>query len=390
VEAAPRAQNRANPEWRYANPVRIVFGWGTLARIGELVGARRYALVSYGEPVLAEPAARLPALAGPPVAVIDQVVPNPNFAALEEACQRCGAARPRPEVLVALGGGSVIDTAKVLAAADGDFARVRRYLETGEGAEALDALPIIALPSTAGTGSEVTPWATVWDTQASKKHSLSLPALYPEHAVVDPALTLGAPRELTVSTGLDALSHALESVWNVNANPVSAQFAICAAREVLAVLPVLVGELGNRELRERMARAALFAGLAFSNTKTALAHSLSYPITLRHGVPHGIACSFSLPVVMRLAMGTDTECDATLQAVFGPDLTAGADRLETWLVELGVSVDPEDYGLGADEWPRTVAAALEGERGQNLIAQADAHPDGARQTGPSGDGARRS
>ena len=362
--------------WEYANPVRILFGRGALERVAGLVDARAYALVTYGEPFFAELAARIVEPAGLPALVIDRVIPNPDFASLAEACRLFGGASRRPEVLVALGGGSVIDTAKVVAAAGDDFARVRRYLESGEGVERLSALPIIAVPTTAGTGSEVTAWATVWDTEASKKYSLSLPGLYPEHAVVDPALTLGAPRELTVSTGLDALSHALESIWNVNASPVSARFSLFAAREVLAVLPGLVGDLGNQDLRERMARAALLAGLGFSNTKTALAHSLSYPITLRQGVPHGIACSFSLPAVMRLASGADPQCDARLREIFGADLEAGADRLEAFLQDLGVSVNPADYGIPAAEWPRTIAAALEGERGQNFIVKADAGPSG--------------
>jgi len=112
-----------------------------------------------------------------------------------------------------------------------------------------------------------------------------------EVAIVDPELTLRMPQSLTISTGLDALSHALESIWNRNINPVSIEFAIAAAHEVLATLPAVITDPRNLDLRTRMAQAALFAGLAFSNTKTALAHSISYPITLDYGVPHGIAWS---------------------------------------------------------------------------------------------------
>src|SRR6185503_2425394 len=103
--------------------------------------------------------------------------------------------------------------------------------------EALSATPIIAVPTTAGTGSEVTSWATVWDTQSAKKYSLSRPGLYPGHALIDPALMTGKSRQLTISTGLDALSHALESLWNVNANPVSMHHAVVAARDILTVMP---------------------------------------------------------------------------------------------------------------------------------------------------------
>jgi phosphonate metabolism-associated iron-containing alcohol dehydrogenase len=200
-----------------------------------------------------------------------------------------------------------------------------------------------------------------------KKYSLARPNLYPTHAVVDPRLMLGKPRLLTISTGLDALSHALESLWNLNNNPVSANHAVLAARNVLEVLPKLARDLGNVELRSQMAMAALFAGLAFSNTKTAVAHSLSYPITLKHGVQHGIACSFSLPMVLRSVEGVGGLCEDSLKQIFGDDLAAGADRLEAFMGALGVSCNPSAYTVERQEWGHLVEDALEGERGRNFL-----------------------
>ena len=142
-----------------------------------------------------------------------------------------------------------------------------------------------------------------------------------------------------------------------------------AALEILSVLPEVAGQGENLTLRVRMARAALFAGLAFSNTKTALAHSLSYLITLDYGVPHGIACSFTLPMVMRSAVGEDATCDAALRRIFGEDLNRGVDRLERFLADLGVSVDPADHGLRSWHWSEIVKNALVGERGMNFIAR---------------------
>ena len=98
------------------------------------------------------------------------------------------------------------------------------------------------------------------------------------------------PLGLTISTGLDALSHSMESIWNINANPVSASHAIQASKLVLENLPLLSKDLRNIELRSNIARACVHAGLAFSNTKTAIAHNLSYPVTLNYGIQHGIAC----------------------------------------------------------------------------------------------------
>lgn len=357
--------------WTYNNPVKIEFGSGALGNIGAYVDGRGYALVTYGEPIFQVLAEKIMLAAGPARVVIRNIDTNPDFTTLTQSCRQYAAA-DGIEVIVALGGGSVIDAAKVLAAANGDFAVIRRFLETGEGEEGLSAVPIIAIPTTSGTGSEVTRWATVWDTEAQKKYSLNLPGLYPETALVDPELMREAPRGLTISTGLDALSHALESIWNVNANPVSSALAVAAASEVLEVLPTLADDLGNLDCRARMARAAMIAGLAFSNTKTALAHSVSYPVTLRHGVPHGIACSFSLAMVMRWVIGSDADCDASLRRIFGPDLTAGTERLEEFLERLGVATRPEDHGIDPAEWKELLEDALAGERGRNFLGDGNA------------------
>ena len=353
--------------WTYENPVRIRFGAGSLDGIGGLVHGRAYCLVTYDQAIFHDIAQRIAVTAGPAALTIDNVIPNPNFDMLTEACARFAAAQPVPQVIVALGGGSVIDAAKVVAAGGKGFDAVKRFLEDGVGEDALTAIPIIAIPTTAGTGSDVTSWASVWDTDNGRKYSLSRRSLYATDALIDPELMVGMPRELTVSTALDALSHSLESIWNVNGNPISTNHAVNAATEILTVLPGLVEDLGNLDLRVRIARAATFAGLAFSNTKTALAHAISYPITLRHGTPHGLACSFSLPMVMRSVIGASDACDAGLRRIFGEDLSAGADRLEEFLVNLGVSVDRADYGVEDGEWRALIVTAMTGERGRNFI-----------------------
>ena len=333
--------------------------------------ARRYALVTYGEPFFVELAGRLKKTAGAPVLIVSDVAPNPDYRLLAEQTGRFAELERQPEVIVALGGGSVIDSAKVFAAAGGDFGKIKTYLESQKGAEQLSAIPIIAVPTTAGTGSEVTCWGTVWDEANGKKYSLARPNLYPTHAVVDPRLMLGKPLLLTISTGLDALSHSLESLWNVNNNPVSANHAVSAARNILEVLPKLVKDLGNIELRSRMAMAALFAGLAFSNTKTAIAHSLSYPVTLRHGVQHGIACSFSLPMVLRSVQGVGGICEDSLKQIFGADLMRGADDLENLLGLLGISTNPAAYKIDRQEWRLLIEDSLQGERGRNFLGSGE-------------------
>jgi phosphonate metabolism-associated iron-containing alcohol dehydrogenase len=353
--------------WSFHNPVRITFGEGALDRLPALLGGRRYLLVTYGEPHFAALAERIAATAGTPLAVIDGITPNPDFDSLSRLTAQHAEAAGQAEAIVALGGGSVIDAAKVFSASPKSFALVERYLLTGKGADAFAFVPVLAVPTTAGTGSEVTSWATVWDTGGGKKYSLAHARLMPEHALVDPELMVAMPRGLTVSTGLDALSHALESIWNKNANPISADLAVSAASDVLTVLPPLAEDLASAELRRRMAKAALMAGLAFSNTKTALAHALSYPITLQQGVPHGLACSFTLPLVMASVIGADAAADAALKRIFGDDLTAGVARLAAFLEGLGVSTSPGDYGVSGADFRDLITGALEGERGRNFI-----------------------
>ncbi len=357
--------------WSYSNPVDIRFGRGSFSRLSDAIGGRRYALVTYGDPYFQGLVAELATKAGSPSLVIDDIAPNPDIALLEMQTARFTKLAVQPEVVVALGGGSVIDSAKVFAAALGDFATVDAYLKKRAGAETIKPWPLIAVPTTAGTGSEVTCWGTVWDNAGGVKFSLAHPGLYPEFSIVDPDLMLGKPRELTIQTGLDALSHALESLWNRNSNPVSMAHAVMAARGVLSTLPLLANDLRNADLRERMARAATLAGFAFSNTKTAIAHSLSYPITLRHGVPHGIACSFSLPMIIRSVAGEGGICAEGLNAIFGRDADGAADQLMAFLAKLGVATNHHHYGIEDGEWRELIDLAFDGERGQNFIGGKD-------------------
>lgn len=357
--------------WTYHNPVRLRFGTGVFEEIGDLVAGRRYLLVTHPDAPLLPWRDKLLAAAGRPVAVVDQIAPNPSLSMLEGICARLQDAGAF-DLVVALGGGSVIDSAKFLAAGHGKFQPVRDYLEAGTAIDT-PSLPTIAIPTTAGTGSDLTKWATIWDPETDRKLSLNRPDLYAEAVLVDPAITATLPWGTTLASGLDALSHALESIWNVNANPVTRTFAIAAARDILLALPRLQIDLGDMDARVLMARGATNAGLAFSNTQTALAHNISYPITLRHGVAHGIACSFSLPDIMVAVSGTDADCDAALITIFG-DLDSAPQQLRQFLDGLGVPATPMQMGIDVVEWHSILADAFAGPRGRNFIGAIEHYP----------------
>jgi phosphonate metabolism-associated iron-containing alcohol dehydrogenase len=359
--------------WSYANPVQVHAGSGALQRLPELLGARRAILIAFPEAEGLGLVARLRTLLGERlVAVETGVRPNPDVAWLAPMYERLWADHPEAGCVVALGGGSAIDCAKAMLVrtAHGRFGELLQAME----GDAKD-LPqhghrrLLAIPTTAGTGSEVTPWATVWDQQGGRKLSLHLPCTWPEAAIVDAALMTSLPPAVTLASGLDALSHAFEALWNVHRNPVSASLAVTAARAIVATLPALMRAPSRLDLREALATAALQAGLAFSNTRTALAHSLSYDITLAHGTAHGIACSFSLPRILALALGRDAAVDAQLLSVFGArDAQAAVAALTAFLQGLGVSTTPGDYGIAEADWSARVAQALRGPRGRNFIA----------------------
>lgn len=358
----------------FFNPVRSIYGAGSLTTLPGLLEGRTAALVTFPEARALGLVGRLERLLGLSlVRVIDDVRPNPDVRELRAVYESFWHASDPADVLIAVGGGSAIDTAKVLMVGtdDGGFAGLIGALSKGLPFVPARVKPLIAVPTTAGTGSEVTPWATVWDQAAGRKYSLHLPQTWPTAALIDPELTLSLPATVTLQSGLDALSHALEAIWNVNANPVSDVFAVAAVHEIVATLPLLMGGLDDMGLRGRMALAALKAGMAFSNTRTALAHSISYEMTLSHGLPHGIACAFPLPMVLSRAIGRDQGRDAVLQQALGP-LPDAPGRLAAFIEGLGVRTRFADYGVSDAEAERMVAHALTGARGQNFIGAA--HP----------------
>lgn len=234
---------------------------------------------------------------------VDNVTENPNLAYLQAEIDRLKFCRF--DAVLAFGGGSSIDTAKVLNLALS--AECQPYT-----LEALlrnvylyaNAQPrfLYAVPTTAGTGSEVTPFATIWDHQQKKKHSLAGSALFPAMALVDAALTDTVPLEVTISSGLDAINQAAESIWNKNANSITIGYACRALHLGFKALPQLAKGEGGAQARDQMAEASLLAGLAISHTRTALCHSISYPLTAHFGVPHGLACAFTMPEVLRLSL----------------------------------------------------------------------------------------
>ena len=265
---------------------------------------------------------------------------------------------------MALGGGSVIDAAKVLAAASGDFDRVRQFLQTGMGADALGRTPIIAVPTTSGTGSEVTSWATVWDTNKKQILAGARRAL-PRWAIVDPLLTIGLPRGLTVSTGLDALAtrwRASGTSTPTRSRPRS-RFAAREVRSPCRFLPTTwaIPNSPAAVPRQPVRRARLLKHQDRDRPFAFLSPDPSSRRSARHRV------LVQPPFVMRTVAGCDSACDDALRRIFGPDLfRRGA--AGTFFNRSG-SRRRHRLRRDAREWPANIDDALEGERGRNFIGR---------------------
>lgn len=358
--------------WKFHNPVRIIGGENALQSLGDIIQGRTYAIVSYQGDLFAQYIQSvIDAANSKPVCVFPNVAENPSVEFLDGLCLKLSQLPQKPDFFIALGGGSVIDSTKVLAASKGSFKLVEKFIHGGKKDNKLTCTPIIALPTTAGTGSEVTCWASLWDMGRKEKYSLEHSSLYPDAAIYHTPFTAKSSRSLTVTVALDALSHAFESLWNKNRNPVSAGLAVNAARKIMEILPLLLDDLENMGLRARMQEASLTAGMAFSNTRTSIAHAISYSLTLEKSIPHGIACSFTLPAIMRSISTRDAELVLYLESVFSQKIKSAADTLETFLNRLGVSTTPVGYGYSHDQWDGVIKKAISGQRGQNFSGDLD-------------------
>lgn len=219
-------------------------------------------------------------------------------------------------LIIAIGGGSVLDVGKSLCCLYGNNILNERELIEGIKAKKYNR-PVckwIGVPTTAGTGSEVTCWATIWNTSEGGKLSLESKDNYAYGAFVDPEFAKSMPMGLTISSALDAAAHATEAFWAKGTNIVSKSLALRAIKIIMEHIEDIFDKEKEEEAHNYLAQGSLLAGMAFSNTKTTACHSLSYPLTLRYNIPHGAAVSMLLASVMEINIGCIKEADELYDA----------------------------------------------------------------------------
>lgn len=218
------------------------------------------------------------------------------------------------DFLIALGGGSPIDSMKAIAALAVNPGKISSFM----GKEITGTLPkMAAIPTTAGTGSEATRFTIITDTEKDVKMLLKGDVLMPDLAVIDPQFTITAPPSITAATGLDALTHAIEAYTSTKAQPLTDVFALSAVKRIFRNLPVAFAQGSNVTAREEMSLAALEAGVAFNNASVTLVHGMSRPIGALFHVPHGISNAMLLKECLSFALDGAYERFAELAEAIG-------------------------------------------------------------------------
>lgn len=244
---------------------------------------------------------------------------EPTDLHINEALNLC--LREQCDVIVAIGGGSCIDAAKSVAVVATNGGYIGDYMG-GKSPIKEQPIPLIAIPTTAGTGSEVTNVTVITNTTEDIKMMIKHPAFLPKVAIVDPILTISTPPSVTAATGIDALCHAIEAYISRLSQPLTENLALSAIEAILSHLRLAYGDGEDLGAREKMAIASMQAGLAFSNASVTLVHGMSRPIGALFHVPHGISNAMLLPAVLEFTKESAIDALATIGRVISPELKA--------------------------------------------------------------------
>jgi alcohol dehydrogenase class IV len=353
------------------NPTRVVFSGFELSNISSFISLHKRTLLVISETLL-NLRPEIPSFFPENTFVYSTSGSNPDLHIVDkikfpEDCTQ----------VIGIGGGSKLDISKAL------FAKLISNnsisLETlVVNPDLLDDFKperaryeLVLVPTTFGSSSEVTKWGTLWDFKKMKKFSIDNDILYADTALIDPRLSLSAPKEITAFTGLDVFSHALESIWNKKRNFITVNFALESIRLCIEALPKLLKNLDSLEYRGTMSKACLLAGYAFSQTRTSAAHALSYPLTLFHDIHHGFACSITLGAIFDYNISQDQagldEVLDVFQDRYGNGNSSFQDCYALFLEDCEVSSKLTEYGVNQADIPNLVDNAFHPDRFNNML-----------------------
>ncbi len=348
--------------FNYYHPTRINFGWGRVNEIGKVVkrNGKKCLLVTVKPfPAMEELFTKVSKLCqeeGVEIIHYDGAIPEPT-----DECVDIGseiAAENKVEVILGVGGGSSIDTAKAIAVGARHEGNVWDYRLGQKRIDSKKILPIIAVPTTGGTGAEVTNMSVIKSSKDKTKSALASWDLTPSVALVDPELTLTVPPQITASTGFDAFTHSFETFINKNSSEFIDLYALHALRNVIKYLPIAIKDGTNKEAREALSFAATLGGLCISNIGTTLAHGIAMALGGHaSGISHGEGLAIFYPEVNRWTWRHAIEKYAVVGRLFNPALEKSSDEsaaenccdeIESFLKKIGLWISLEDKAVSKD------------------------------------------
>lgn len=312
-------------DFEFKMPARVKFGEGISKQIGQVLRDMGYnkvfiatdkGIVAAG--IIAQIEEGLKA-GNFDYVVYDEMIPDPTIEVVDEAAdvlRKSGA-----DVVLAVGGGSPIDTAKAICLLQTHEGSIRDYLFGGTKSVTKAIMPLICIPTTAGTGSEMTAASVISNNQEKTKVSVTHENLIPKYALIDPMLQLGCPPFITATTGMDALTHAIESYISNRSNPISEAMSLQAIRMIGKYIRIATGSGSTVEARSQMAVASTIAGVAFMNGGLGVVHGIAQTIGAFAHVPHGVANSLLLPYCMERTVVGNFEKFKDIAIALGKDVT---------------------------------------------------------------------
>ena len=298
--------------------------------------------------------------------VYDELIPDPTIEVVDEAAEvlrKSGA-----DVVLAVGGGSPIDTAKAMCMLQTHEGSVREYLFGGSKQVTKEIMPLVCIPTTAGTGSEMTAASVITNNQEKTKVSVTHENLIPKMAFIDPDLQMGMPPFITATTGMDALTHAIESYVSLNAEPISDAMGIAAIKMISDNIRLAVANGNNKEARTNMAIASTIAGVAFMNGGLGVVHGIAQTIGAVAHVAHGVAYSLLLPYCMERNVVGNLEKFKNIAVAMGENVDGLSERDAAQAAikavfqlaeDLKVPMKLKDVGVTREMFPEIIQGTME-------------------------------
>ncbi|BBB91271.1 MAG TPA: iron-containing alcohol dehydrogenase [Methylomusa anaerophila] len=357
-------------DFTFVLPTKVIFGAGAIKNIVDICKSRHLGKIfivtgrtsTKNSPHFQDILALLEN-SGLPVRVFSEVEADPSVETVDQGTAQLMAFQA--DAVLAFGGGSPMDAAKSMSMVSANGGSIQDYLR-GRRSIVKRGVPLICIPTTAGTGSEVTAAAVTTDKQSKEKIGISHEFMMPLLAIVDPLLHVSMPPAVTAATGIDALTHAMEAFVAVKANPVTDSLAIQAIKLIGSNLRAAYAQGDDLTARSNMALASLIAGAAFTNAGLGAVHGIAHPIGARFGISHGVANGIVLPYVMEYYWQDGNAKFRDIAAALGEDVQGRADREAGWKAIAAINKLKQDIAI-----PDTLAAVnIAGEALEDIVKDA--------------------